>query len=130
MKYYKHKETNLIMASMEDLFSFTTGCEPDGYPLLINHLGCTTRVIFPEKSLGNGVTFHMMKYSDIIKNFKRINKEKFFELCKNDFGQLRHHGDDTINRKKYTTLFEGVEKRKLTFGRNNPNKVTAEKLYE
>lgn len=114
MRYYIHKETNEPMASFAELLDPVTGDNIEGYPnQIVRSGGCYTRVVFPNKWIGNGVLFHIIHYRDL-KKFKRISKEKFFELCP-DFGQFRHFGDNTIDRREL--LFDGVTKRKLTFGK-------------
>ena len=126
MKYYQHKITGELMASVDELLDYVSGDNVDGYPNQIERKGgCLTRVVFPNKWMGDGVLFHVMHYTDI-KKFKRIRKELFFELCP-DFGQLRHWGDETIEREKFRKLFDEIPKRKLTFGRNNPNENILEK---
>ena len=121
MRFYQHKTTGLLVASFHELLD----------PIDENGKmtgGCYTRVILPSKTLGNGIIFHIMHYREF-RNFKRISKEKFFELCP-DFGQLRHWMDDTIERKKHIKLFENsdyeIKKRKITMGNNNPNEKTHE----
>lgn len=127
MKYYIHKETGEPMASFDELLDLTTG-DNSSDKRLIEMKGCVTRVVFPNKWMGNGILFHVIHYSDL-KKFKRISEKKFFELCP-DFGQLRHWEDKTIERYKYTELFQGIRKRKLTFGTDNPNKETYENTFE
>lgn len=133
MKFYIHKETGEPMASLHELLDPTTGDNVNGYPSQIEREGgCYTRVIFPNKWLGDGIVFHIMHYKNFSK-FKRISKEKFFELCP-DFGQLRHWGDETIDRKKHRKLFSGgdydISKRKMTFGVGNPNENNWEKFLK
>lgn len=134
MKYYIHKITGEPMASFSELLDPVDGDNVDGYPSQVHRTGgCYTRVVFPNKWLGDGIIFHILHYRDL-KKFKRIRKEKFYELCP-DFGQLRHWGDNTIERKKSRKLFGSddfdlIPKRKMTFGTNNPNENTYEKWLE
>ena len=124
MKFYIHKITDKPMASMDDLFDFVTGDNSTVKSQAERVGGCITRVVFPNKWLGDGISFHVMHYRDLSK-FKRIKKEKFFELCP-DFGQLRHWADNTIERHSYEKLFQDIPKRKLTLGTGNPNEITYE----
>lgn len=121
MKYYIHKETGEPMASMAELLDPVTG-DNESDVSLERVGGCFTRVIFPNKWIGNGVLFHIMHYKEFTK-FKRINKNEFFKLCP-DFGQLRHFTDNTIECHSYMKLFdfgvfsdETIQKRKKTFGK-------------
>jgi hypothetical protein len=87
MKYYTHKTTGELMASIENLRDLIIDGETKQ---------CITDVIFPYRWLGNGIISHCMSYVEIHNNYKQISKKKAIEIC-SDFGQYRHVDDD-LNR--------------------------------
>ena len=103
MKYYKNDNTGELMASLDELLDLQDPNKP-------GHIKSMTRVIFPNRKIGNGIQYHILSHSNISYNFKRIARPKFMELCP-DFGQFRHHNDDSCNRYNLE-----VNKRKETFG--------------
>jgi hypothetical protein len=111
MRFYQHKETGELLAFSGELLNVVTN--EKGI-----HTGCMARVVFPERQIGYGVIFSVMHYSEL-RFFKRIKRELFFELCP-DFGQYRHHSDDSVNFLSKRSLFTlgdyPIRKRKKTFG--------------
>jgi len=103
MKYYQHKKTGMVIGIFDELLDpVKHNGERAG--------GCFTRVVIPEKQIGNGVKYHIMHYSEISGNFKRISVKKAYELFP-DFGQFRHFDDNTVENYNLS-----VEKRKKAFG--------------
>jgi len=101
MKYYQNKNTGELLASLDELLDLQD-------PNQKGHVDSLTRVVFPNRQIGNGIKYQVLSYNDISNNFKRINIKLFFSLCP-DFGQYRHHYDNTCDRLD-------VPKRKKTFG--------------
>jgi len=105
MKFYIHRKTGTPLAELDGLMAYVDGENED-------HKGCIRRVVIPSKVVGNGVSYHVMHCSDISTFYKRISREKFFNIVGDDFGQLRHFQDKTI---EYNYL-KDVVKRKEHFG--------------
>jgi hypothetical protein len=122
MKYYQNKRTGELIG--------VTG----GWRDLVSGDKTTviTEVVFPYRWLGQGIISHCMSFSDISKEYKRINKQRAKELC-NDFGQWRH----TANERNWAVLSNGqsyleelAKTRNFGFGRAFSDKdKTIQKEY-
>jgi len=115
MKYYIHRETGEPLATLDSMIDVLKANKVDGYPNLGERDACICLCVFPERWVRNGIDFHAIRFSEL-HSFKRVSREKFFTLCP-DFGQFRHHGDETVIRMHYLLgEMEAIPKRKETFG--------------
>jgi hypothetical protein len=115
MRFYIHKETGepmgLIDSTMIELVGDKQSIE---YPQQSEERRTIYLVVFPNRTLGNGIKFHSITHGTL-GNFKRINKTLFGELCQ-DFGQYRHKNDDGRNISMFLNNVMDVKNTVKTFG--------------
>lgn len=102
MTYYTNNETGEVMATLGMMTLIS--------PANNNHI-VIFKCVFPNVPVGNGVEYHCIRYSDIVKHYTRVSKKKATQLH-NDIGQLRHYSDKTIEESK----LPDVLKRKIKYG--------------